>query len=203
MKTHLFKTKYLAASLAILGAQLVSAPISSAANLFPVTVNAVSVSTNQSGNLAYRSFNNWTIIHATAAEQGITNLTGLSVVYNLDADNLEVVSGTNNTVLDTPLTFDGGVSLNNTNNTKVQRLANVYWETNQTASGTLLAGESISFGPTNQITSFSLAGQLQFALPGSGTNSPTIYYGYIRTSRSGSCFSERERHHDLRREEQD
>ena len=44
---------------------------------------------------------------------------------------------------------------------------------------------------------------LQFALPGSGTNSPTIYYGYIRTSRSGSCFSERERHHDLRREEQD
>ena len=203
MKTQLLKSKYLAASLAMLGAQLVSAPVSSAANLFPVTVNAVSVSTNQNGNLAYHSFNNWTIIHATAAEQGLTNLTGLAVVYNLDADNLQVVSGTNKTVLDTPLTFGGGVSLNNTNTTKVQRLTNVYWQTNQTSVGTMVAGESIHYGTNNLITSFSLAGQLQFALPGSGTNSPTIYYGFIRSSRYGTCASDGERHGGAGEGEQD
>jgi len=95
-----------------------------------------------------------------------------------------------------PLTFDGGVSLNNTNNTKVQRLANVYWETNQTASGTLLAGESIRYGSTNQVISLSFAGQLQFAVPGSGTNGPTIYYGLIQTSRSGACFPSKQNRQD-------
>ena len=192
MKTKLFKSKCLAATLAALGVQLISAPTSSADNLFPVTVNAISVSTNSAGNLTYRPFNNWTIIHATAGSQGITNLAGISLVYNLQADAIEVVSGTNYTVLDTPLSFDGGVSLSNTNQTKVQRLANVFWETNQTASGTLLAGESIRYGATNQITAFSLAGQLQFAGPGSGTNGSAIYYGLIQTSRSGVCISSKQ-----------
>jgi hypothetical protein len=192
MKIKIIKSNCLATALAALGIQLISAPVSSSANLFPVTVNAVSVNTNQDGNLAYRPFNNWTLIHAAAVAQGITNLTGLSVVYNLQADNIEVVSGTNNTVLDTPLSFDGGVSLNNTNDTKVQRLTNVYWETNQAANGTMLAGESIRYGSTNQITGFSLAGQLQFAVPDGGTNGPTIYYGLIRTSRSGACSSSRQ-----------
>ena len=182
MKIKQFKSKCLATVLATLGAQLIGAPLSSAQELYPVTVNAVSISTNQYGNLAYHSFNNWSILQATAAAQGITNLSGLSLVYNLQGDNLEVVSGTNHTVLDTPLTFDNGISLNNTNSTKVQRLANVYWKTNQTASGTMLAGESIRYGATNQITGFSLAGQLQFAVPGDGSNSPAIYYGFIRTA---------------------
>jgi hypothetical protein len=154
--------------------QLTGVPVSSAANLFPVTVNAVSISTNQDGNLTYHSFNNWTLIHAAAA-QGTTNLTGLSVVYSLQADAIEVVSGTNHNVLDTPLSFDGGVSLNNTNSTKVQRFTNVYWETNQTAGGTMVAGEFVRYGATNHITGFSLAGQLQFALPANGTNGPAIY----------------------------
>jgi hypothetical protein len=188
MKIKLFKSNCLATALAALGAQLIGAPVSSAANLYPVTVNAVGITTNQDGNLSYRPFNNWTLIHSAAAAQGITNLTGISVVYNLQADNIQVVSGTNYTVLDTPLYFDGGVSLSNTNNTKVQRLTNVYWETNQTASGTMIAGESIRYGATNQITGFSLAGQLQFALPGDGSNSPAIYYGQIQT-RAGICYS--------------
>lgn len=192
MNKKMLKSKCLAVTLATLGMQLVGTPVSSAADLFPVTVNAVSISTNQTGNLTYHPFNNWTLIHAAAAQQGLTNLTGISVVFNLQADDVEVVSGTNNTVLDTPLTFAGGVSLNNTNDTKVQRLANVYWETNQTASGTLVAGESIQYGATNQITAFNLAGQLQFALPGDGTNSPVIYYGLIQTSRPGECSTSKQ-----------
>lgn len=192
MKTKLFKTNCLAVTLATLGVQLITAPLSSAADLFPVNVNAVSVSTNQNGNLTYRPFNNWTLIRAAAAQQGLTNLTGISVVYDLQADSVEVINGTNHTVLDTPLTFVGGVSLNNTNDTRVQRLANVYWETNQTASGTLVAGESIHYGATNQVTGFNLVGQLQFARPGDGTNSPAIYYGLIQTSRSGACSTERQ-----------
>ena len=184
MKTKLFllPSNCLPALLATLGWQLISAPASSAADVFPVKVDAVSVSTNQDGNLAYHFLNDWTLIQDVAGEQGITNLAGLSLVYDLQADAIEVVSGTNDTVVATPLTFAGGVSLNNTNDTKVQRLAFVYWETNQVASGTLVAGESIEHGDTNQITCFNLAGQLQFALPDQGTNGPTIYWGSIRAS---------------------
>jgi hypothetical protein len=181
MKIHLLKSKCLAAVLAALGSQLIGTPASSAAELYPVALNAFSISTNQDGNLTYHEFNNWTLLRESAQAQGLTNLTGLSLVYNQPADDIEVVSGTNNTVLDTPLTFAGGVSLNNTNDTKVQRLANVYWESNQTAAGTLVASECIGHGATNQITSFKLTGQLQFALPASGTNAPVIYVGHLRT----------------------
>jgi len=206
--TQLIKPNCLAAILATLSMQLVTAPVSSAVNLFPVTVNAFGVSTNQDGNLTYSKFNNWTIIHATAASQGITNLTGISLVYNLQADDIEVVSGTNNTVLGTPLSFDGGISLNNTNETKIQRLANVYWQTNQTASGTLLVGESIRYGSTNQVIRLSFVGQLQFAASGSETNGPTIYYGLVQTSRSGECLpswqnKQESRHHDSNRDDND
>jgi hypothetical protein len=187
MKITPLKSNCLATVLAMLCTQLVSAPTSSAADLFPVTVNATGVSTNQDGNLTCRQFNNWTIINAVAEAQGITNLTDLSVMYDLQADAIEVVSGTNNTVLGTPLSFADGVSLSNTNDTQVQRLSNVYWQTNQAACGTLLAGESIRYGSTNQITGFSFAGQLQFAVLDNGTNGPTIYYGLIRTSRPGTC----------------
>jgi hypothetical protein len=47
------------------------------------------------------------------------------------------------------------------------------------ASGTLAAGEWIRYGDTNQITDYTLQGQLQFALSDNGTNSPTIYLGNI------------------------
>ena len=188
MKIHLSKSKCLAAALAALGSQLIGTPVSSAAELFPVALNAFSISTNHDGNLIYHEFNNWTLIRETAQAQGLTNLTGLSLVYNLPADDIEVVSGTNNTVLDTPLTFAGGVFLSNTNDTKVQRLADVYWETNQTADGTLVASECIRYGATNQITGFNLTGQLQFALPANGTNAPAICIGNLRTFRSEPRF---------------
>ena len=47
------------------------------------------------------------------------------------------------------------------------------------ASGTLAAAESIRYGSTNQITDYSLQGQLQLALADNGTNGPVIYLGNI------------------------
>jgi hypothetical protein len=179
MKTKLFYSQCLAVTVAAFGSQLIGVSTSSAQDLYHVSLNAIGISTNLDGKLVYKELDNRDLIRETASAQGLTNLTGLSLVYNLEGSDVEVVSGTNNTVLGTPLTFGGGVSLNNTNGTEGQVLEYVYWDTNSTASGTLAAGEWYRYGSTNQITDFSLQGQLQFAVPDNGTNGPSIYLGNI------------------------
>jgi hypothetical protein len=117
------KTKIIVMAVATVVSQLAGVQSGSAQEFYKAFVNAVSISTNQEGNLIYHEFNNWNIISTVADEQGITNLTGLSLVYDRTADALEVVSGTNDIPVSTVLTFSGGVSLSNTNEIKIERLA--------------------------------------------------------------------------------
>jgi hypothetical protein len=183
MKTTLFTLKCLAVAVAAFGLQLIGAATVSAQDLYQVYLNAVGISTNSDGNLVYKELDNRDLIRAAASADGLTNLNGLSLVYNVEGSDVEVVSGTNKTVISTPLTFSGGVSFTNTNDTKGQLLKYVYWGPSTVSSGTLAAGEWIRYGSTNQITNqitdFLLEGQLQFAVPGSGTNGPTIYLGNL------------------------
>lgn len=151
---------------------------SSAQELYPAFVSAVRISTNTMGNLTYQGFGNRDIIRNCAAEAGLTNSMGLSLVYDRMADKLEVVSGTNHTVVCTPLTFNGGVSLSNTNDTRIERVTFAYWENSTVANGTLSATERLAHD-TNGITFFSLQGQLQFGVPANGTNAPAIYRGNL------------------------
>lgn len=170
-------TKVFIAAAAALAALLAGVSSGRAQQLYPAFVSAVSVSTNSSG-LTYRFFGNRDIIRNCAHEAGLTNLQGLALVYNRTADALDVVSGTNKTVICTPAMFSGGQSLSNTNGTQIQRLTFVHWEGSTAANGTMVAHER-SFTGTNGVTCFKLNGQLQFAVPGSSTNSPTIYIGNL------------------------
>lgn len=179
MKKELLKSKCLVTIIAAFGLQLIGSPAVSAQNLYHVNLDTINISTNQDGRLVYKQFDSRDLIRETASEQGITNLEGLSLTYDPTNGGVEVVSGTNDTVIGTPLTFSGGVSLVNTNGTKGQLLKYVYWDTNTVASGTLVAGETYCYGPTNQITDFNLQGQLQFAKLDGGTNGPSIYIGDI------------------------
>ena len=174
-----FASVYGAARLAFQGVTL---PIREPSGFnFNVFVDALNISTNGAGNLVSRRFGNQDLIRSCANQIGITNLMGLHLVYDLNSDSLEVVSGygSNQTLLCSPLTFSGGVFLSNTNATKSERQAWVYWDGNPTPGfGTLTATESYGYGVSNQLTRFSLSGQLQFALPGSGYP-PTIYQGSV------------------------
>lgn len=152
-----------------------------AQEFYPAFLNAISISTNSStGELVYHRYSNKDLIAGCAAQAGLTNTMGLSLAYDRTANALDVVSGqgTNRTVVCTPLTFSGGVTLNNTNATIIHQLSFVYWETNQLTSGTLLASERVAYN-TNGVAWFRMNGQLQFAMPGDGTNSDTIYSGSL------------------------
>lgn len=173
-------TKSLVIGIAVaVAVQLTGVSSSRAQELYPAFLSAISISTNStSGNLTYHSFGNRDIIRSCASSAGLTNLEGLSLAYDSTSQALDVVSGTNKTVICTPATFSGGTSLSNTNGTITQELTFVFWEGSTVANGTLSAVER-TFTPTNGTPFFSLKGQLQFSVPASGTNGPTIYSGTL------------------------
>ncbi len=182
--TSMNKKRILILTATVITSQILGVRFSGAQELYPAFVNAVSISTNHAG-LVYQGFDNRDIIMNCAAEKGITNLAGLTLVYNRTGDELEVVSGTNHTLVCTPLTFQGGVSLSNTNHTKVERLAYVLLENSANQTGTLTATERFVYGPTNQILHFQLVGSLQVFQPAQGTNSAAIIRGSVV---AGSLF---------------
>ena len=190
------QTKLLIMTIAAMATQSFLVQTSYAQELFRVVVSTVSTYTNDAGKLKHRHYGNREIIRDCAAEHGITNLTGLSLVYDRTADAVQVVGGTNHTVLCAPLTFSGGVSLSNTNATKTERLAFVFLDPNQVANGTMSATERSYYGPTNELVWFSLKGRLQYASAGDGTNAATIYNGII-VAGSGSF------HHDSDNQDDD
>ena len=169
-------------------------PSGNAQELYKAFVSQVCISTNASGNLVYKFFGNRDFISQCAEEQGITNLAGLSLVFNRTANALQVVSGTNHVLVCTPLSFSGGVSLSNSNHTKVERLEFVYADGHTMADGTLKATELTFTGGfgTNQFSAFQLTGRLQYAVPAAGTNSAAIYTGSIFAGSRLSFFFDRD-----------
>jgi len=153
--------------------------IVSAQDLLHAELNTRSVRTNDAGGLSYGHYGNHEVIEAAAAMAGVTNLSGLRLVYNRTNDDLEVVMGTNDTVIATPFTFSGGVSVSKTNGTVTERLSWIFLGTNTAPAGTLAATETSFFGVSNELTQFSLIGQVQFAEPASGTNGDAIYVGNL------------------------
>lgn len=150
---------------------------------YGVMVKTTRITTNGTGGLVYHAYRNRDIIRECARENGITNLTGLTLVYNRTADALQVVTGTNHTVVCTPLSFSGGTWLSNSNGTRAERLTFVFVETNTVSSGTLAATERFMFGPSNTVARFSLSGRLQYTVEAAGTNGPAIYRGTIKAGR--------------------
>src|SRR5262245_56145504 len=92
-------------------------------DLFKAFLATICISTNQDGQLVYQRFGNKELIKECAADQGITNLNGLSLAFNLTSNAVQVVSGTNQTLVCTPLTFMNLTSLSGTN--KVELIAGV------------------------------------------------------------------------------
>lgn len=176
--------KVLIGTITVITAQCLCVSTSNA-QMYRASVNTVCVGTNSAGGLSYSGYGNRQIISQCASEQGITNLSGLHLVFDSKADALEVVQGTNNTVVCTPISFSGGVSVSKTNGTVTELLSFVFLEKSKVAEGTLRAREHISMNSSNQVTHFSLTGQLQFAQAASGTNGAMVCSGSLSVGSFG------------------
>src|SRR5262249_34495145 len=109
------RIKVIIGIITVIATQSLVLSIVRAQELYRAFVNTVCVSSNDAGGLSYSFFGNPQIIQQCADQEGITNQMGLRLVYDRTADALEVVQGTNNTVICTPISFSGGVSLSKTN----------------------------------------------------------------------------------------
>jgi len=192
-KSHMNKSKVIIVSVIVMFVESMGSYASRAQELFNALLSATCISTNQAGGLVYQQFGNKDLIRECAADEGVTNTTGLSLVYNLTADALQIVTGTNNAAVGTnhvivgtnqflicsPLTFTDILSISGTNTNKVELLASVFVETNTVASGTLAATERFHYAPTNILSSFSLVGRIQYAVAASGTNAAKLYRGVL------------------------
>ena len=188
-KNRAFITTVIAVMLQSFGIRLAGAQQTNQL-IFPALLSATSITTNEQG-LVYKQISNQDLISDCAGDKGITNFTGLLLVYNLTSNALAVVAptnltsvGTNHVLLGTnlyfictPLSFMNLVWLSDTNTNTVELLAAVFDETNTMASGTLAATERFQYGVSNQITAFSLIGRIQYSAAASGTNSAAIYRG--------------------------
>jgi hypothetical protein len=161
-------------------------------NLFPARISLVCITTNQNGELEYDRVKTAEFLEESATDLGITNITGLTLVFNRSNSSLDVINRTNLAVLSTPLSFEGGISLTNSNHTRVELETYVFFGTNTVASGSLSATERLTYGTSNQLTSFGLRGQLSYSYT-DGTNSPTICRGTLLV---GSAITHKVDHDD-------
>jgi len=90
-------------------------------NLVAARIKVTCVTTNASGQLVYTRNNSAEFIQDFASSLGIvTNTTNFSLVLNFTNSSLQVVNGTNQTLVGTVLSFTNGVFLINSNHTVVE-----------------------------------------------------------------------------------
>src|SRR5438105_7341991 len=130
-------------------------------NVYQVFVSAVFVTTNDAGRLAPVFVDNREFIRNCANDNGITDPRSVTLVYDRDADALEVVMRADGAVVCTPLTFSGGLTLTNGNGAAHERLAFVFANGSDTPNGTLRATERYLLDSQGEVRRFNLSGRLQ------------------------------------------
>jgi hypothetical protein len=133
-------------------------------NLYRVFVSAVSVTTNDSGRLVPFWIDNRDIVRKCAADNGVSDPRTLTLVYDVEADALEVVDRSTGDLICTPYTFSEDFSLTSPSGATRERLAFVFAESSDTAGGSLKATERRSFDSEGNIVRFNLSGRFQFAV---------------------------------------
>lgn len=159
-------------------------------NLPTVTFDAICTSTNSAGFLPVRATDT-NLIDNCAFENGLSNLDGLTLVFNPTNFSVQV-NGTNGAALCTSLAFPGGLTLTNvsqaaSNTTQIVFQRDVLVETNLTSSG-VISGTA-SWNGTN-MSAFKLDAILFYTEPVPGTNTPEICRAILRVGegREGGGF---------------
>lgn len=104
-------------------------------NAYKVNFVSTCIQTNRAGRLVESNYSGRDVLRACAREHGFTSITNLQLVYDLDADAIQVVQVTDGAVLCVAMSFDGGQSISNANGSVVERLAFVFLSGDNEARG--------------------------------------------------------------------
>jgi hypothetical protein len=146
-------------------------------DLLGVALREVCTTTNENGSLTNQVFDNARLIQQCAAEVGVTNLGDLSLVYNRTNPALQILSGTNQSILCTAMSFAPRMSMTNNHNTKIEVLSFIFLGTNTMSSGTVCTVETSAAQTNTPFPSLNLIGRFQYSIDANGTNRAAICHG--------------------------
>lgn len=155
-------------------------------NAYKVNFVSSSIQTNRAGRLVESNYSGRDVLRACAREHGFSSITNLQLVYDLDADAIQVVQVTDGAVLCTAMSFDGGQSISNANGSVVERLAFVFLSGDNEARGTaritmlLRKNSQSSMGWINR-QGLTVRGSFQLATQPSEAFGATINSGFFTT----------------------
>ena len=152
-------------------------------NLYRAKINLVCIAKNANGKLVQDEVGTPEFIREYAELKGVTDTSELTLAYNRADSSLQVVNRNTREVLGTPLNFDGGTTLTNSNNTRVERVTHVTFDMNPAASGLLTATERMTYAKTNRLTSYGLLGRITYTF-NEGTSAATICRGTLAVGSS-------------------
>ena len=150
-----------------------------AADLFNVIVRGTCRATNDQGHIVSVPFGNAELIKRCADENGITNLASLTLVYDVDEDDTEVVNVSDGSVICESLTFSGGASVFNERGTVRERQAFIFLEDNRV--GSFIGTEKSLRGGNGTLLRFSLRGKFQLGMPAQNNERAKVYSGIFTT----------------------
>ncbi len=153
-------------------------------NLYWVFYFADGVTTNNFGRLAGTFASTRDIVRKCAADNGITNANTLALVYDRDADALEVVNRSDGSVICTPFSFSDGTALPNSSGTFRERLALVHLDGSGDVAGSVRASERYAYNLDGDVVRIFITGRLQFAVTGDAVRTRI----YTATFSTGSRF---------------
>ena len=155
-------------------------------NLYRARVNLVCTTPNANGNLVHDRIITSEFVQDSVSV-GATNLDDLALAYNPSNNSLEVVNRSTREVVSTPLRFEGGTSLANSDNTRVVLQTSVFLNSDTVASGLLSATQRLVYADSGELRSFGMRGSIFYSFT-DGTNSPTVCQGVLAV---GSSISQR------------
>ena len=147
-------------------------------NLYRARINLVCTTTNENGNLVQDRVFTSEFIRDAAHSVGATNLDDLALAYNPSNSSLEVLNRSTREVVATPLSFEGGTSLANSDNTRVVLQNFVFLNSDTVASGLLSATQRLAYADSGELSTFGMRGSIYYSFT-NGTNSPTFCQGIL------------------------
>ena len=156
-------------------------------NLYRARINLVCTTTNADGNLEQDRIITSEFVRDAALSVGVTNLDELTLAYNPSSNSLEVVNRSTREVVATPLSFGGGTSVANLDNTRVVLQNFVFLNSETVANGLLSATQRLAYADSGELRSFGMRGTIYYSFA-NDTNSPTACEGILAV---GSGISKR------------
>src|ERR1043166_3534728 len=133
-------------------------------NLYKVFFAADGVTTNDFGRMGEIFTGKRDLVRQCATNNGVTDLSTLTLVYDRDTDALEVVDRRTGDLICTPMSFSGGASVQNSHVTSRERLAFIFLEDSGEAAGTISGTERYRYDFDGNVIRFAFTARLHFAV---------------------------------------